>query len=57
VVLLLYDRVFSPLPVAALVLKLCWLALLVTFVVVEAACFMDCIPIQLYWQVVPYAGE
>ncbi len=56
VVLLLYDQIFSCLPLAALVIKICWVTLLATYLSVQGVSFVDCRPVQLYWQVIPDPG-
>lgn len=39
-----------------LLMKLSWVTLAVTFIIVEIATFIDCQPLHLYWQVVPDPG-
>lgn len=56
VVLLLYDQIFSGLPLAPLVIKIFWATLLTTYLAVQGVSFVDCRPIQLYWQVIPDPG-
>jgi hypothetical protein len=38
-------------------MRIIWAFLLITYVVVQVVCFVDCIPIQLYWQGTPPGGE
>ncbi|QLI68478.1 uncharacterized protein G6M90_00g030190 [Metarhizium brunneum] len=53
VVLLFYRRIFSVLPAAARIIAIYWIVLCATYLAAQAACVLDCVPLRLYWQVVP----
>ncbi|KID84891.1 hypothetical protein MGU_07858 [Metarhizium guizhouense ARSEF 977] len=57
VVLLFYKRIFSVLPAAAQIIAIYWIVLCATYLAAQAACVLDCVPLRLYWQVVPNPGN
>lgn len=57
VVLLFYRRIFSVLPAAARIIAIYWIVLCATYLAAQAACVLDCVPLRLYWQVVPNPGK
>ncbi|KAK9437196.1 PTH11-type GPCR protein [Metarhizium brunneum] len=57
VVLLFYRRIFSVLPAAARIIAIYWIVLCATYLAAQAACVLDCVPLRLYWQVVPNPGS
>ncbi|KAK8912881.1 hypothetical protein VCV18_011829 [Metarhizium anisopliae] len=56
VVLLFYRQIFSVLPAAAQIIAIYWIVLCATYLAAQAACVLDCVPLRLYWQVVPNPG-
>ncbi|RFU24348.1 hypothetical protein B7463_g11990, partial [Scytalidium lignicola] len=56
VVMCLYKRVLGVLPWAERVMKVYWLILGATYIVIQVVTFTDCRPLHLYWQVVPDPG-
>ncbi|KAI0172963.1 hypothetical protein GGR52DRAFT_429668 [Hypoxylon sp. FL1284] len=55
--LLFYSRITSGMTWTDRLTKATWITALLTFVVIVLATFLECHPIQLYWQVQPNPGH
>ncbi|KAL4993963.1 hypothetical protein BDV10DRAFT_177736 [Aspergillus recurvatus] len=53
VILLLFHQMFACLLAAKRLMRIIWAVLLLSYVVVQVVCFVDCIPTRLYWQILP----
>lgn len=54
--LLFYWHIMYTIPWVVRLIKLCWIAVGVTFVAVVLTTFLECRPFDLYWQVTPNPG-
>ncbi|KAI1814983.1 hypothetical protein GGS20DRAFT_366668 [Poronia punctata] len=56
ILLLFYSQVTQAYTTVAPLIKITWVAVVVTFVAVVLVTFLECRPIQLYWQLYPDPG-
>lgn len=54
--MLLYHRILSGFQYARTIMKIHWVILGVSYIVIQVVTFTDCRPFELYWQVVPDPG-
>jgi hypothetical protein len=57
VVMILYQRILSGFKYANIIMKVYWVILGASYIVIQVVTFTDCRPLKLYWQVVPDPGK